>query len=73
MGDKVCTGDSSCPEDGMVVSRRHPQDSPRINVLEPWDLQYWSDRWNVPRQQVVDTIRRVGDQVHDVALALGKR
>ncbi|MBQ0824035.1 DUF3606 domain-containing protein [Microvirga terrae] len=57
----------------MVVSRRHPQDSPRINVLEPWDLQYWSDRWNVPRQQVVDTIRRVGDQVHDVALALGKR
>ncbi|WP_262270335.1 MULTISPECIES: DUF3606 domain-containing protein [Microvirga] len=57
----------------MVVSRRHPQDSPRINVLEPWDLQYWSDRWNVPRQQVVETIRRVGDQVHDVALALGKR
>jgi len=73
MGDRTCTGDSSGPEDGMVVSRRHPQDSPRINVLEPWDLQYWSDRWNVPRQQVVDTIRRVGDQVHDVALALGKR
>jgi|UPI000560325F hypothetical protein len=56
----------------IVVSRRHPQDSPRINVYEPWDLQYWSDRWNVPRQQVVDAIRRVGDQVHDVAQALGK-
>jgi hypothetical protein len=50
----------------MGVSRRHPQDSTRINILESWDLQYWSDRWNVPRQQVV------GDQVHDVAQALGK-
>jgi hypothetical protein len=56
----------------MVVSKRHPQDSPRINVHEPWDVQYWSDRWNVPRQHVVEAIRRVGDQVHDVAQALGK-
>jgi hypothetical protein len=57
----------------MGVSKRHPQDSTRINILEPWDLQYWSDRWNVPRRQVVDAIRRVGDQVQDVAQALGKR
>ncbi|MBL0405161.1 DUF3606 domain-containing protein [Microvirga aerilata] len=56
----------------MVVSKRHPRDCPRINIREPWDLQYWSDRWNVPRQQVVEAIRRVGDQVHDVAQALGK-
>lgn len=56
----------------MGVSRRHPQDSARINIHEPWDLQYWSDRWNVPRRTVVDTIRRVGDQVHHVAQALGK-
>jgi Protein of unknown function (DUF3606) len=56
----------------MVVSRRHPQDSPRINIHEPWDLQYWSDRWNVPRRHVVEAIRRVGDQVEDVAQALGK-
>ena len=56
----------------MVVSRRHPQDSPRINMYEAWDLQYWSDRWNVPRQTLVDVIRRVGDQVEDVAHALGK-
>ena len=47
----------------MLVSRRHPQDSP---------LQYWSNRWNVPRQRLVDVIRRVGDQVEDVAQALGK-
>jgi len=54
------------------VSRRHPQDSPRINVLEDWDLRYWSDRWNVPRHQVMDAVKRVGVQVKDVARALGK-
>jgi hypothetical protein len=59
-------------EDDMVVSRRHPQDSPRINMHEPWELQYWSDRWNVPRRQVVEAIRRVGNHVQDVAQALGK-
>lgn len=57
----------------MVVTRRHPQDSARINIHEAWDLQYWSDRWNVPRRQVLETIRRVGDQVQDVAQALGKQ
>jgi hypothetical protein len=56
----------------MVISKRHPRDSPRINIHEPWDIRYWSDRWNVPRWQVVDTVRRVGDQVQDVAQALGK-
>ena len=56
----------------MVISKRHPRDSPRINIHEPWDIRYWSDRWNVPRWQVVDTVRRVGDQVQDVTQALGK-
>jgi hypothetical protein len=56
----------------MVASKRHPQDSSRINIHEPRDLQYWSDRWNVPRRQVVEAIRRVGDQVQNIAQALGK-
>jgi hypothetical protein len=56
----------------MVIRKRHPQDAPRINMHEHWDLQYWSDRWNVPRQHLVEVIRRVGDQVQDVAQALGK-
>ncbi len=53
-------------------SRRHPQDSSRINIYEDWELRYWSDRWNIPRHQVVDAVRRVGVQVKDVARVLGK-
>jgi len=53
-------------------SRRHPQDSARINVHDDWELRYWSDRWNVPRHQLMDTIKRVGLQVREVARALGR-
>jgi len=44
----------------------------RINIHEPWDLQYWSERWNVSRRQVVGAIRRVGDKVEDIARAMRK-
>ena len=54
------------------MSRRHPQDSSRINVHEDWELRFWSDKWNIPRHQLMDTIKRVGVQVQEVARALGK-
>ena len=55
------------------LSRRHPQDSLRINVHEDWELRFWSDKWNVPHHQLMDAVKRVGVQVKDVARALGKQ
>lgn len=52
--------------------RRHPQDSLYINIHEDWDVRYWSDRWSVPRQQLMEAVRRFGPQVRDVARALGR-
>jgi len=52
--------------------RRHPQDAIRINLHEDWEMRYWSDRWGVPRREIVNTVKRVGLQVKDVARALGK-
>ncbi len=55
-----------------ATTRRHPQDSPRINLHEDWEMRYWSDRWGVPRLRIVETVKRVGMEVKDVARALGK-
>ncbi len=55
-----------------TLSRRHPQDSSRINIHEDWEVRYWTDRWQVPRQRLMETVKRVGLQVSDVAKALGK-
>ena len=52
--------------------RRHPQDSSHINIHEDWEVRYWTDRWQVPRQHLLDAVKRVGLQVSDVARALGK-
>ncbi|SCZ03331.1 DUF3606 domain-containing protein [Microvirga guangxiensis] len=52
--------------------RRHPQDAPTINLHEDWEMRYWSDRWGVPRCQIVETVKRVGVGVKNVARALGK-
>jgi hypothetical protein len=54
------------------MNKRHPQDASRINLHEDWEVRYWTDKWNVSRQQLMDTVRRVGVQVADVAKALGK-
>jgi hypothetical protein len=53
-------------------NRRHPQDCSRINIHEDWDVRYWTDRWQVSRQHLMETVKRVGLEVSDVARALGK-
>ena len=55
-----------------IGSRRRPQDSPRINLHEEWEIRYWTGRWSVSRDQLMETVKRVGVQVADVARALGK-
>jgi hypothetical protein len=54
------------------LSKRHPQDASRINIHEDWEVRYWTNKWQVSRQQFMDTVKRVGVQVNDVAKALGK-
>ena len=44
----------------------------RINLHEEWEIRYWTGRWSVSRDQLMETVKRVGVQVADVARALGK-
>lgn len=53
-------------------SRRHFQDTSRINLHEDWELRFWSDKWHVSRPELMNAVKRVGVQVRDVARALGK-
>lgn len=51
---------------------RQPQDPTKINVNEDWEVRYWTNKWNVTREQLVAAVRRVGVQTKDVARELGK-
>jgi hypothetical protein len=54
------------------LGKRHPQDASRINIHEDWEVRYWTDKWRISRQELIDAVKRVGVQVSEVAKALGK-
>jgi len=52
---------------------RAPQDRARINMHEDYEVRYWSEKWNVTREQLAEAVRQAGPISADVARQLGKR
>jgi hypothetical protein len=53
-------------------SKTGPADDKRVNVHEPCELQYWSNKFGVTHDQLIDAVRQVGPMVDDVKRQLGK-
>jgi hypothetical protein len=43
-----------------------------INPNEDYELRYWSERFNVPKDEIVAAVKRVGTRVEDVARELDR-
>ena len=41
-----------------------------INVHEDYELRYWSERFDVPKDEIEAAIKKVGTRVEDVAREL---
>ena len=54
------------------LSKRRPQDSSKINVNEPWELEYWCKLFGVTPQQLKQAVQKVGVMVAAVKKHLGK-
>jgi Protein of unknown function (DUF3606) len=44
----------------------------RINMNEDYEVRYWTQKWNVSREELADAVRTAGVMVKDVAKKLGK-
>lgn len=44
----------------------------RINMNEDYEVRYWTQKWNVSREELADAVRSAGVMVKDVAKKLGK-
>jgi hypothetical protein len=53
-------------------SIRGAADRSRINMQEDYEIRYWTQKWNVSREQLAAAVREVGVMVADVARKLGK-
>jgi hypothetical protein len=53
-------------------SIRGAADRSRINMQEDYEVRYWTQKWNVSREQLAAAVREVGVMAADVARKLGK-
>ena len=54
-------------------SKTDSADRDRINMHEDYEVRYWSQKWQVRREQLANAVRSVGVVVKDVAAKLRKR
>jgi hypothetical protein len=47
-----------------------PVDQSRINLLEPDEVQYWADKFDVSKERLCEAVRKVGHSVDAVRRAL---
>ncbi len=57
---------------GDNLNIRGPQDPTKINIHETWEVEYWTKKWGITKQQLLDAVRAVGVLTKDVARYLGK-
>ena len=53
-------------------SERCPGDRQRINMSEDSEVTYWSKKWGVSREQLIEAVRKVGPMSAAVGRLLGK-
>ena len=45
------------PED---LKKKGPQDRSRISLLEPHEVQYWPDKFDVSKERLSEAVKNVG-------------
>jgi hypothetical protein len=54
------------------LTKRRPQDSSKVNVHEPWEVNWWCGEFNCTRGQLISAVNTVGVSAAAVKRYLGK-
>jgi hypothetical protein len=52
------------------LSKKGPADQSRINLSEPYEVQYWADKFGVSKERLSEAVRKVGHSADAVSLEL---
>ena len=55
-----------------MTQLRWSPELPRVNVDEDYELRYWSERFDVPKDEIEAAVKKVGTRVEDVARELSR-
>jgi uncharacterized protein DUF3606 len=53
-------------------TNKGPQDQSRISLLEPHEVQYWADKFNVSKERLSEAVKNVGHSAAAVEKELKK-
>ncbi|MBP2032737.1 hypothetical protein J2Z42_001411 [Clostridium algifaecis] len=53
-------------------TKKKPLDSSRINIHEPYEVNYWCDTLGCTKQELINAVNQVGTSVTKVKNHLGK-
>ena len=51
---------------------RGARDRSRVNVHEDYEVRYWTEKWGVTKEQLVQAVQKAGVAAEAVAQELGK-
>jgi hypothetical protein len=54
------------------LTNRGPQDRSLISLLEPHEVQYWADKFNVSKERLSEAVKNVGHSAAEVEKELKK-
>jgi hypothetical protein len=54
------------------LTKRRPQDASKINMHEPYEVNYWTHKFGVTKAQLQAAVNAVGNGAAAVARFLGK-
>ncbi len=54
------------------LTNRGPQDRARVNLSEPHEVKYWTQKWGVSAEQLKQAVTKAGTSAAAVARQLGK-
>jgi hypothetical protein len=49
------------------LDNRGPQDRTRISLMEPYEVQYWADKFGVSKERLSEAVRKVGHSAEAVS------
>ena len=54
------------------LKNRGAQDRSRVNIHEDYEVQYWTKKWGVSKEQLAEAVKQAGVSVEAVVRQLGK-
>lgn len=54
------------------LTKRKPLDSSRININEPYEVNYWCDKFNVTKVALIAAVKAIGTSSEAVRKHLSK-